>query len=172
MKHCKNCGKKIEIDTNFCSNCGNKIIYKQYKQLKNENIIDGLEIRFIGLTLFFMLLYVFLSCGHLATSSNVDGSVSGLYILVGVPFGFIICGLSPSINYFIYRINTKKHNKILYILEIFFNVISIFSLFFFHNSFLSGNVNKDILFYINLLLPIVTSIIIILNLVAHTKTTD
>ena len=165
---CRNCGKEILSLGKFCSNCGsalnNNQVISTTENITKKSQIDNFERKTTFLIPVMLGIYVVISCFNVGMSQNVDGSVSGLFVIFGIPIGLFICELFPIINIVISSINKQKKKKNSYILKIIFNIITIFALNFFYSNFLAGTVDKGIYFYINILMIIISSIFAVMNM--------
>ena len=159
---CEKCGKIINEHINYCDNCGNKIEYT----VPQKTIIDKLVTTTMLLVIIVLGLYVIISCLTLTSSPKTDGSVSGLYVIFGIPFGLVLCDFFPIINYLMNRSNAKKNSITSLIIGIILNCLTILGLHIFYSNFIN-NLEKNALYYICIVSIIISAIMILAKMLKN-----
>ena len=77
MNRCPECNRTVGINDNYCDECGSKII--------KNNVLNYLEAGISFFAIGFSVLAVIISCFSSASDPSTDQSVTGLYIIFGIP---------------------------------------------------------------------------------------
>lgn len=155
MNRCQKCGEYLLVNDNVCRRCG-------FQVEKKDNKYDKLETIFMILIPVLIGFYVIVSFINAGTKTDSIGA--GIFVFFGIPIGLVVCEILPIINVVISSANKSKQKRSLYIIELVLNLLSIFVLCLFYYFIIYQYIGIDIFLYINIVLIVISSIIVIKNM--------
>ncbi len=170
MKKCPNCNSEISNDFSFCTECGKPVINDNKSVEIKKTKIDamGFVSAFpILVALMVALFYVFKSCLAMSSSPSTDGSVSGLYVIIGIPIGLVMTSLPIIITAYVCIINGIKNNFLITLLVCGMSYGSILMFKFYQNSFVSNYEQNDVFYMIVLVCFIVACVLSLISNIIH-----
>lgn len=154
MNRCQKCKKSVGTDYNYCDECGSKII--------KNNILNYMEAGLSFFSIGFSVIAVIIFCFISSSDPSTDQSVTGLYIIFGIPLG--ICACLPQIFLPSLAAISLIHKKVyIFILKLVACFVSYISMRFIINEFTLKNTTVNIMFYIFTGLIIAIAVLVVIN---------
>lgn len=154
MNRCPKCSRQVGPDYIYCDECGAKII--------KNNILNYMEAGLSFFAIGFSVIAVIIFCFSSASSPSNDPSVTGLYIIFGIPIGISACLpqiFLPALS----GLSLIHKQNYLSILKLVACFISYISMKYIKNEFTTNTDTVKILYYIFIGMIIAIAVLVVIN---------